>query len=172
MSVMGTRADFYVGKDEKAEWVGSTAWDGYREGIQLTGKNKGFLGIPESRTFPKGKHLFDATTEEEFRDRLAQYFANREDVTLPKDGWPWPWDDSGTSDCSYWFFDGKVWDAQRNRSFDVYALATKALPEDDDEREAVLDKREPIRYPNMKSKQNVTLGNRSGLIVVASREQP
>ncbi len=26
--VMGTRADFYVGLGEQAEWLGSVAWDG------------------------------------------------------------------------------------------------------------------------------------------------
>lgn len=30
---MGTRADFYVGKGPNAEWLGSTAMDGYPEGI-------------------------------------------------------------------------------------------------------------------------------------------
>ena len=30
---MGTRADFYVGHGKDAEWLGSIAWDGYREGI-------------------------------------------------------------------------------------------------------------------------------------------
>lgn len=30
---MGTRADFYVGRGESAEWLGSIAWDGYPSGI-------------------------------------------------------------------------------------------------------------------------------------------
>jgi hypothetical protein len=30
---MGTRADFYVGKGKKSEWIGSIAWDGYPQGI-------------------------------------------------------------------------------------------------------------------------------------------
>jgi len=30
--VMGTRADFYVGRGEQAEWLGSIAWDGYPSG--------------------------------------------------------------------------------------------------------------------------------------------
>lgn len=30
---MGTRADFYVGRGPDAEWIGSTAWDGYPDGF-------------------------------------------------------------------------------------------------------------------------------------------
>ena len=30
---MGTRADFYVGRGESAEWLGSVAWDGNPRGI-------------------------------------------------------------------------------------------------------------------------------------------
>ena len=164
---MGTRADFYVGKDEKAEWIGSVAWDGYREGIQLTSKERDRFGIRKCSEFPKGKHLFEATTEKQFRDRVAEYFANRDDVTLPQDGWPWPWDDSGTSDCSYWFFDKQVWDANRTNGADVYTPCTKPLPEDDDEREAYLSKFLAIRYPNMKSVQKVAMGKRSGVTVVS-----
>ena len=26
---MGTRADFYIGRGQDAEWLGSVAWDGY-----------------------------------------------------------------------------------------------------------------------------------------------
>lgn len=30
---MGTRADFYVGRGEQAQWLGSIGWNGYPEGI-------------------------------------------------------------------------------------------------------------------------------------------
>jgi hypothetical protein len=32
---MGTRADFYVGRGETAEWLGSIAWDGNPGGAGL-----------------------------------------------------------------------------------------------------------------------------------------
>ena len=78
---MGTRADFYVGRGEKAEWIGSIAWDGYPD------------GMPDS--------LLAATSTEGYLQEVTDFFKERDDVTLPEDGWPWPWDDSGTTDYSY-----------------------------------------------------------------------
>ena len=76
---MGTRADFYMGRGPDAEWIGSIAWDGYPEGI-----------TPKGGKWPDGAHLFDAQTEEEYRERLEDYFERREDVSRPEHGWPWP----------------------------------------------------------------------------------
>lgn len=112
---MGTRADFYVGVDKKAKWLGSIAWDGYPEGID--------------------KAVLRAKTIKDFKDALKKFFAGRDDVTLPKDGWPWPWNDSGTTDCVYAFDGKKV-------------------------------RQEMESYPDMSKKKNVTLGPRSGLIVI------
>jgi len=49
---MGTRADFYVGRGETAEWVGSVAWDGYPN---------------EPWGIGRTTDLFTATTEADFR---------------------------------------------------------------------------------------------------------
>lgn len=116
---MGTRADFYVGKGKDAEWLGSIAWDG--DDIQQL--------------------IRKATTEAVFRRAVAKMLAHREDGTPPEKGWPWPWQDSGTTDRSYWFFDGKC----------------NVVCWDDADWE----------FPNMKAIQNVTLGSRSGLIVLS-----
>ncbi len=86
---MGTRADFYVGKGSDAEWIGSIAWDGYRESIP--------------------KSVSESTEESSFRAAVFDFLKQRDDASFPSDGWPWPWDSSEKSDCSYWFFDGKVW---------------------------------------------------------------
>ena len=87
---MGTRADFYVGKGSDAEWIGSIAWDGYPEGI--------------------APRIFTAKTEKTYRKRVEAFFENdRNDVTRPKDGWPWPWEDSCTTDYAYTFHKGKVY---------------------------------------------------------------
>lgn len=86
---MGTRADFYVGRGKDAEWLGSIAWDGYPQGI--------------------AKALLKSKDEAEYRGALTAFFAKREDVTLPERGWPWPWENSQTTDYAYAFDGGKVW---------------------------------------------------------------
>jgi len=115
---MGTRADFYVGTGEGAEWLGSVAWDGYQWAEQ------------------PGNPVAMASTEEEFREAVAEVMAGREDATTPDMGWPWPWNDSRLSDFAYYFADGRVaWDDR------------------DD-------------WPDMSAVANVTFGCRSGLLVV------
>jgi hypothetical protein len=128
---MGTRADFYIGRGTEAEWLGSIAWDGYPEGITPNGTN----------AWPDGQHLFDAQTEIEFRERLAQFFAGRDDVTLPADGWPWPWTNSQTTDYAYAFDNGEVYascfgcewyDPQREYSeeeFEAFGRKQAVFPE-------------------------------------------
>jgi hypothetical protein len=79
---MGTRADFYVGRGPNAEWIGSIAFDGYPDGITMKTEEK--LPWPEGQEhidWPEGKHLFDATTEAEFRERVERFFQYRDDAT-------------------------------------------------------------------------------------------
>jgi hypothetical protein len=91
---MGTRADFYVGKGVNAEWIGSVAWDGYEWRDRLKdGDND---------------EITSAKTEKEYRDRVASLLAARNDGTTHDMGWPWPWDDSRTTDCAYCFVDGHL----------------------------------------------------------------
>jgi hypothetical protein len=84
-----------------------------------------------------------------------------DDATRPTDGWPWPWDTSATSDCSYWFFEGAVWDAnypQEEHGIKRYCRC---------DREPVDDQLgEKIEFPDMTTIQRVTYGDRSGLIVL------
>jgi hypothetical protein len=82
---MGTRADFYVRKDEQMEWVGSITWDGYEIG-----------------------NVGGAKDEASFRRRLNKFFSYRDDVTLPDNGWPWPWNNSKLTD-EIW-----VWNCEDN----------------------------------------------------------
>jgi hypothetical protein len=86
---MGTRADFYIGRGESAEWLGSIAWDGYPDGME-----------PE---------LVSAETEDAFKTALAAFASKRDDWTKPEQGWPWPWETSRTTDYAYAFDEGKVW---------------------------------------------------------------
>jgi len=135
---MGTRADFYVGRGKNAEWLGSIAFDGYPDGIEPA--------------------VLNAKTEAKFRKNVAQFFKDCNHATLPDHGWPWPWDDSRTTDFSY-AFDGKKVHASCFGSewFDPLKKYT------DDEIEA---RKKSADFPNMKDRQNVTFGKRSGLIVI------
>lgn len=86
---MGTRADLYVGRGEQAEWLGSITWDGYPDGIATA--------------------VFEATTENAYREAVAAFFAERNDVTLPTEFWPWPWETSVLTDYAYAFDGGTVY---------------------------------------------------------------
>lgn len=141
---MGTRADFYVGRGENAEWLGSIAWDGYPDGID--------------------QQLLNCTGEAAYRHAVAEFLKDREDKSLPDDGWPWPWDDSNTTDFSYAFDDervygccfGGIWFDPTKDSLDEN---DERIPADDPPREAV--------FPNMKDgKRRPIFGKHSGVIVI------
>lgn len=137
---MGTRADFYVGQGETATWIGSIAWDGYPDGINKT--------------------LLKAKTEEKFREEFAKFIGIREDATLPEKGWPWPWDNSQTTNYAYALFDGKVWASSFGHQwFDPL----KEEPEDQGGKE--------VQFPDMSSKKNVAHGERSGLLGFTAKKQ-
>lgn len=118
---MGTRADFYVGTGKSAEWLGSVAWDGYE-----------WAEEPDCA-------LLKAADEADFRASVAAIAKEREDWTNPEQGWPWPWNDSNTTDYIYYFAGGK------------------AHVNDCDD------------WPDMSARKNVAWGNRSGVIVVGVR---
>lgn len=86
---MGTRADFYDGRGRDATWLGSVAWDGYPGGID--------------------ERILKTTNQDAFREFVTSFVANRDDGTEPGQGWPWPWEDSGTTDYAYAFDGGKTW---------------------------------------------------------------
>lgn len=102
---MGTRADFYVGTGKDAEWIGSVAYDGYQWGERIE----------------KDDHndITAAKTEQAFREAVKSELNQRHDSTHPENGWPWPWENSMTTDCAYCFDSdgikafrwGKPWDS-------------------------------------------------------------
>jgi len=140
---MGTRADFYVGRGASAEWIGSIAWDGYPVGITTKADKPIILA---------------ATTEADYREQLARFLAERTDATLPARGWPWPWNDSGTTDYAYAFDDGKVY-ASCFRS--PWWVATDEQPDDPDE----IAGPRPV-FPQMKTDHAAPAGDgRSGIMV-------
>lgn len=136
---MGTRADFYVGRGKQAEWLGSIAWDGHPESV--------------------AEGVRAAKTEADYRAGVSAFLAGRDDATLPEQGWPWPWDDSHTTDYAYAFDSGAVWG-----SCFGYAWFAADLPEpeeDGDEKVAV--------FPDMSERKNVATpdGKRSGVMVMS-----
>jgi hypothetical protein len=161
--VMGTRADFYVGRGEKAEWIGSIAWDGYPTGL-----------TPSSTlaSNPQELPIFAARTEEEFKKAVSEFFEPRDDVTLPERGWPWPWDDSHTTDYAYMFENGQVFVSNFGSKWvtlEEYMEFQETYQKWDNGEiegpEPELGHKE-AEVPNMKDRQNVRLDGGSGLIVL------
>lgn len=145
---MGTRADFYIGKGKDAEWIGSIAWDGYREGID--------------------KQVLNCCSAEAFRHAVERFLASRDDAIYVKDGWPWPWDTSSITDCSYWFFDDRVWDAHtdwRENRRDVFAPCDQPYIDDEqDGYEEYMDSLEVIEgMPDFSGQYN---GGSAGFLII------
>jgi len=133
---MGTRADFYVGRGPAAEWIGSVAFDGDPGSFKESGITK-------------------ATTEESYRSIVAAELKQRDDATLPEQGWPWPWENSLTSDYAFAFDGGQVW-----------AHGCCWFPADGHEPDEVHACPQDGGFPDMTALQKVTMGKRSGLIVI------
>lgn len=144
---MGTRADFYVGTGKEAQWLGSIAFDGY---------NIDEAKEPRDNTDPytlRCWNIKNAKTEDEFRKAVADFLAFDQTATKPEDGWPWPWDNSQTTDYAYCF------DGTKTVSFSF----GRPIPEDRSEMSEHTPKAE---FPDMSGVKNVTLGPRSGLTVL------
>lgn len=132
---MGTKADFYIGIGENAEWLGSVAWDGYE--------------------WEQESELVDAKTVEEFRAQVQQVEKVRDDFTSPDMGWPWPWDNSRTTDYAY------VFDGDHVR---VFGFGTEHFF--DDNGDIYLEDFKFDGFPDMSSRRNVTFGKRSGVVII------
>lgn len=134
---MGTRADFYTGVGQKAEWLGSIAWDGYPSGLP--------------------KNILKATDKIEYVNAVALFIESRGDATQPAYGWPWPWENSCTTDYAYTFRKGGVWaSCFGSKWFDPL----KSEPEN--------MKSGVTSFPDMTKIQRVNFGRRSGLIVLTA----
>lgn len=153
---MGTRADFYVGVGKQAEWLGSIGCDGYPDGVDEAVRR--------------------AKTEAGYRAAVAAFAKTREDWTAPDLGWPWPWDDSGTTDYAYAFDGFAVWASSFGGK---WFAADKPEPGSDNESDEpiVITEAEIVAainappsgkdmFPDMSSRKAVTLGPRSGLLVL------
>ena len=144
---MGTRADFYVGRGTGAMWLGSIAWDGYPKGIDSS--------------------VLAATTQGEFVQALSEFFKHRDDVSLANhDGWPWPWENSHTTDFAYAFDGGSVWVSMFGSAWKHSSQAIPPKDADDDTKDnwwgATHDA--ATVFPDMSHIKDVARDERSGLL--------
>lgn len=130
---MGTRADFYIGTGSNAEWLGSIAFDGYR--IDEMKEKDASRRLDNSACWK----IKIASDDAGYRAAVSELLALNDDATLPEQGWPWPWEDSKTTDYAYAFVDG----------------VCKAFKWG-----------EGAEWPNMTERSNVTFGHRSGLLII------
>lgn len=142
---MGTRADFYVGRGPEAEWLGSIAWDGDPSGVDVD--------------------VLRSTTDATFRANVDRFFSERDDVTLPARGWPWPWNNSGTTDYAYALDEGAVWASNFGRPWFRVDPQAEGCGEPDDDVEDDGPPREPAIFPDMAERKNTRFDKGSGLIV-------
>lgn len=127
-----------------AEWLGSTAWDGF-----------------PGTVFEDGAPPVD---ELGWREWVAARFANRDDATLPSDGWPWPWEDSNTTDYSYACDEGAIWGTCFGYGWFKVDASAEGCGEPDEHGE---DK--TCVFPNMKARQSVATGSkRSGVFIISA----
>lgn len=86
---MSTKTDFYIGRDDNAEWIGSLQWECDPENLLRV---------------PPGRRALSATDETTYRDAIADLLTTWEldelGIAYPRrTGWPWPWH---TSHVSSW----------------------------------------------------------------------
>lgn len=147
---MGTRVDFYVGRGESAEWLGSYPFDGYPGGV--------FDGLGAQALFVE-----PLPTEQEWRAWVAEWLSDdgrAGRATLPEHGWPWPWETSATTDYAYALDEGVIWGSCFGYAwFRVDPTAVDWGEIDDDGPKSAV-------FPDMSARKATTLGPRSGLIIL------
>lgn len=134
---MGTRADFYVGRGKEAEWIGSIAWDGYPDGVD--------------------ELMLRSITEDMYRKRVQSFLESRDDATFPEMGWPWPWDDSRTTDYAYAFDGGGVYASGFGGGW-FLATSKESDPKTTSK---------TAEFPDMSDRKNISFGKNSGLITIS-----
>lgn len=145
---MGTRCDLYLGTGPDAEWLGSLAFDGYAIHACEAGSDQDTYAVAYAKT------------PDQFRVAVTQLLASRRDSTRPEQGWPWPWEDSCTTDYAYCF----VGEGVQCYCFGRGPVQIGAPFDDDDGNELVHEV--PGVFPDMTARQRVTFGPRSGLIII------
>lgn len=168
---MGTRADFYIAKADELQWKGSIAFDGYS--IAEADENDLSPNDKQKRTQEFLEcEIKKCTDEKAFEDLLTEYLNGRDDATFPKDGWPWPWNNSKLTDETYLLKDGRVWRMYKHdgeyedNTTPCYFAPIEVETCDDEGEEIEPTEKIVLCVPDMKEKKNVAGGNRSGMIVI------
>jgi len=112
------------------------SWDGYPNGID--------------------KAVIHAKTEGEYLAALENFLKARDDVSRPTDGWPWPWNDSRTTDYAYTFRNGGVY---------AWSFGHGPFPAWEDQPEED-DGEKDDSFPDMTHAKAVTMGKRRGSVAV------
>lgn len=142
---MGTRADFYVGTGETAEWLGSVTWDGYPGGFDTP--------------------FWNAQSEQDYRALIADVAEERDDWTDADEGWPWPWNTSQTTDYAY------AWDGEKVVA-SIFGRPFFVVKDGEPEDEEYFDQGKEVLFPVMKNRRmpHDEMMNRSGLVVIEASE--
>lgn len=124
-------------------------YDGYGEDAKWLG-SIAYDGYPQTKELQGGipPELVGAASLDDFCAAVSALLASRKDATTPDQGWPWPWDTSHTTDYAYCFTGGRV---------RVFCFG-KEIHGDDAGELGV--------FPDMSARKNVTLGARSGLMIL------
>jgi hypothetical protein len=110
--------------------------------------------------------MLKARDRRAFRKAVKEFFAGRDDATLPEQGWPWPWEDSRTSDHAYAYDEGKVWVSSFGRRYITVRQYFSLMGKSDEKVHAYYNDPKDEVFPNMKDRQAMTFGPRSGLLVI------
>lgn len=149
---MGTRADFYIGTNPAfggMKWIGSISCDGYESGLP--------------------SEVIKAKSEHEFANAVMDIKKEHPNIFIsPEEGWPWPWNDSRTTDFAYAWGREYDWYENRDEEFDVpiregawVSVFGKPWRKPNTE-----EKSPPVaKFPDMRGSGNVNLA-KSGLIIV------
>ncbi len=147
---MGTRCDFYIMKKKpKLIWMGSYGWDGYPSGE------------------PEGMGLHKVNNEEDFKSRILSFLEEKQGYIAGKDGWPWPWDNSKTTDFYYIFFEGKVYVSCFGGGLieiNDYLENEEKINDEEDIDKLIVDL--DYELPDMSKIKKVDLGKSSGIITI------
>jgi hypothetical protein len=137
--LVGTRADFYVGSldDDEMDWIGSVAYDGHPD------------------VHGNGGEVVRISSLEKYKKAVLKLFLELDHATLPKQGWPWPWDTSRNTDYSYIF----------NKD-DNCVYVSNYGSEWINTMHFYVDKKP--NFPDMSEKKNVAFDGRSGLMILRS----
>lgn len=133
------------------KYLGSLGWDGYPRGIMRNPRR------------PDGERVLLATNADEYEAAVGMLITSCSDGSLPeRDGWPWPWDNSSTTDYTYAFDGGVVYASIFGGEW--FVPVVDGLPYEPPYSYNDLPK--TVVFPDMTGIKNLTFGPRSGLIVI------